>query len=158
MVDLKQSLINHSRIGLDTAVLIYHLEGHTTYLPLTKIVLDSIQSGQCAAVISTMVIMELTVPAWRANRSDIARQYEALLANFPNLEIVDVTRDVARQAARLRAIYGLRPADALQVASSLVYGATLWVSNDKQLKRLKPEIDILILDDFLESKKGGVCL
>ena len=151
MATLPQRFANHQLIGLDTVVLIYHFEGHTTYLPLTRVILDIIQSGQCTALVSTVALMELTVPAWRVHRSDIARQYEVLLVNFPHLRLVDVTRDVARQAARLRAVYNLRPADALQVASALVNGATLWVSNDKQLTRLESELEILILDEFVAS-------
>jgi len=150
MAVLQQRFANHQLIGLDTAIFIYHFEGHATHLPLTRIVLDVVQAGKCTAIVSTVAIMELTVQAWRAHRSDIARQYEVLLVNFPHLRLVDVTRDVARQAARLRAAYNLRPADALQAASALVNGATLWVSNDKQLKRLEPELEVVILDEFVE--------
>ena len=76
------------------------------------------------------------------------RQYEILLANFPHLKLVDVTREVARRAAQLRANYNLRPADALQVATALVNGATLWISNDKKLKRIEPDMEVIILDDY----------
>jgi predicted nucleic acid-binding protein len=93
--------------------------------------------------------MELTAHPWRINRADIARQYEVLLANFPNLRLIDVTREIARQAAQLRASYNVRPADALQVASAMISQATLWVSNDKKLKRLGAEIEIVILEDYL---------
>jgi predicted nucleic acid-binding protein len=94
-------------------------------------------------------MMELTVHPWRLNRADIARQYEVLLINFPNLKLSDVTREVARRAAQLRARYNLRPADALQVATAMIEGATLWVSNDKQLKRIEPEMETIILDEFV---------
>ncbi len=156
MAGIEQRLANHQVIGLDTSIFIYHLEGHAAYLSLTRVILDTVQSGQCQAVVSTVTIMELTVHPWRIHRSDIARQYEALLVNFPHLRLVDVTRDVARRAAQLRAKYNLRPADALQVATALINGATIWVSNDKKLKRLESEIEVLILDDFMELESGGV--
>ena len=70
---------------------------------------------------------------------------------FPHLTLMDVTRDVARRAAQLRARYRLRPADALQVATALVHEATAFVSNDRQLARLAPTLDVIILDDFLGS-------
>lgn len=148
MAGIEQRLVGHQIVGLDTAVLIYHLEAHPTYLPLTQIVLQLIQAGQYTAVISTLALMELTVHPWRQQRGDIARQYEALLVHFPHLLVVDVTRDVARRAAQLRATYNLRPADALQVATAVTQQATAWVSNDKKLKRLAPDLDVIILDDF----------
>ena len=145
---LQQRLAPHQLIGLDTSVFIYHLEANPQYLPLTQQILKRVESGQCGGVVSTVTLMELTVHPWRIKRADIARQYEALLVNYPNLSLIDVTREIARQAAQLRATYNVRPADALQVATAMVSQATLWVSNDKRLKRLESEIEVVILDDY----------
>jgi len=150
MASLDQRLANHSVIGLDTCVFIYHFEAHPHYLPLTRVVLKQIESGQCMGVISTVAIMELTVHPWRLNRGDIARQYEVLLVNFPNLKLSDVSREVARRAAQLRAKYNLRPADALQVATAMVAGATLWISNDKGYKRIEPELEVITLNEYIK--------
>ncbi|MBE7556359.1 MAG: PIN domain-containing protein [Anaerolineales bacterium] len=150
MASLPHRLAAHQLIGLDTSIFIYHFEANQKYLPLTRSILKLVESGQSQGVISTLVVMELTVHPWRINRGDIARQYEALLINFPNLKLVDVSREVARQAAQLRAKYNLRPADALQVATAIISGATLWVSNDKALKRLEPAIEVIVLEDFVE--------
>lgn len=150
MASIEQRLAPHSVIGLDTSLFIYHFEAHPVYLPLTKIILSRVESGQCQAVTSTVTIMELTVHPWRMNRPDIARQYEVLLANFPNLQLLEVNRDIARQAAQLRANYNLRPAGALQVASAIVHGATAWVSNDKKLMRLTSTLAVIILDEFIK--------
>lgn len=149
MDNLTQRLEAHQVLGLDTSVFIYHLEANAKYLSLTRTVLQNIQSGRSQGVISTVTIMELTVQPWRMNRGDVARQYEVLLMNFPHLSVVEVSRDIARRAAQLRAKYNLRPADALQVATALVSGAEVWISNDKKLRRLEPEIDVIILDAFL---------
>lgn len=93
--------------------------------------------------------MELTVRPWQLNQPEIAARYEAALACFPNLSLVDVTRDLVRQSAQLRATYRLRPADALQVATALVSGATLWVTNDRDLTRLSAVLAVLVLDDLV---------
>jgi len=151
MASIGQRLAQHKIIGLDTSIFIYHIESNPRYQALTKTILSGVQSGQYTGVTSTITLMELTVHPWRANRANVAREYEVMLSNFPNLYTVDVTRDVARRAAQLRAIHNLSPADALQVASALVHQATLWVSNDKRLKRVASMIDVLILDDFLEA-------
>jgi len=145
---LRERLTDHSLIGLDTCIFVYHLEAHSRYLPLTQELLTGIQAGEQAAITSTVTVMELTVHPWRLDQPAVAREYEALLAHFPHLTLADVTRDVARRAAQLRARYRLRPADALQVATALVHGATAFVSNDRGLTRLAPLLDIIILDDF----------
>jgi predicted nucleic acid-binding protein len=100
------------------------------------------------AVISTIALMELTVHPWRQSRFDVAQQYEAALIHFPNLHIADVTRQVARRAAQLRAEFNLKPADALQVSTALVYKATAFVTNDKQLRRVNQLLAVIVLEDF----------
>ena len=139
----------HSVIGLDTSVFIYHLEAHPDYQPLTQELLAGVENGQWKAVTSTVTVMELTVRPWQLDRPAVAREYEALLAHFPNLVLADVTRDVARQAAQLRASYRVRPADALQVATALIHSATAFVTNDRSLTRLAPMLEIVMLDDFV---------
>lgn len=150
MADLRGQLANHTRVGLDTSIFIYQFEAHPTYKPFTEIILQNIQAGRQQAVLSTVTLMELTVHPWRMDRPEVASHYEALLAHFPNLQLVDVTRTVARQAAQLRAKYNVYPADALNVATALINDATAYITNDKGLTRLAPLLDILVLDSFIE--------
>jgi predicted nucleic acid-binding protein len=145
---LRERLAGHAIIGLDTSIFIYHLEGHPRYLPLTRELLAGVQAGRQRAITSTVTVMELTVRPWQAGRPAVAREYEALLVHFPHLTLADVTRDVARRAAQLRARHRIRPADALQVATALVHGATAFVTNDRRLMQLSPELDTIVLDKF----------
>ncbi len=149
MERLSEQLAKHTSIGLDTSVFIYHIEAHPRYLSLTRDLLAGVEAGRWNAVTSTVTIMELTVHPWRLNRPAVARAYEALLIHFPHLTLADVTRDVARRAAQLRAHYRIRPADALQVAAALVHGATAFVTNDRTLARLSPVLAVVILDDCI---------
>lgn len=143
------SLAPFSRIGIDTPIFIYHFENHPTYLPFTQALLSSIEAGVKKALTSTITLLEITVRPLQLKRPEIATKYEALLANFPNLTLVEIDRDVARRAAQLRAGYNIRPADALQVAACLVGGAEVFITNDRRLARLKAEIEIIVLDDFI---------
>lgn len=148
MASIEQQLVGHKVIGLDTSVFIYHLELHPRYQPLTRVILSAVQAGKVQGVTTVVTLMELTVRPWQLNQAQVARQYEVLLVNFPNLTLFDVNRDVARRAAQLRASDKLRPADALQVATALEYGATIFVTNDKQLKRLTSYLDVIVLEEF----------
>ncbi len=149
MARIETALAAHPVIGLDTAIFIYHFEAHPTYLPLTTAILNRVQAGEPHAVISVITLMEINVHPWRLRQPRIAQTYEALLVNFPHLQVLDVNRDVARLAAQIRAGYNLRPADALHIASALVGGATLWVSNDKQHQRVSDLLPIVILEDYI---------
>jgi predicted nucleic acid-binding protein len=155
MERLGERLADHAVIGLDTNIFIYHLEAHPRYQSLTQELLAGIQGGRQAAITSTITVMELTVRPWQLGRPAVAREYEALLVHFPHLTVADVTREVARRAAQLRARYRFRPADALQVATALVHRATAFVTNDRRLTQLAPMLEIIILDDFAPPQDLG---
>ena len=146
---LTASLQAHEIIGLDTSIFIYHFEAHPRYLPLTTLALSGVAQGDQQGVTSVITLMELTVRPHQLGRPAVAQHYEALLSHFPNLLLADVDRSVARRAAALRARYRVRPADALQVAASLVHHATAFLTNDRGLARLNPLLDVILLDDFL---------
>ena len=149
MEHIQRALARHELIGVDTSIFIYHLEAHPTYLPLTTDILNTIQNGEQRAIVSMVTLMELTVHPWKMNLPHVARHYEALLVHFPHLTLTNVTRNVARKAAQIRATYSIRPADALHVATALTHEATAFITNDKGLTRLHPLLEIIRLDDFL---------
>ncbi len=148
MGNLAAALSDHNRLGLDTSIFIYHLERHPRYFPMTHPLLAGVEAGQWNACTSVVTLMELTVRPWQLGQPEIARRYEAALTQFPNLMLLDVTPGIARQAAQLRAQYRLRPADALQLATALVGGATLFVTNDRDLTRVAPVLPVLVLEDL----------
>ena len=145
---LPEQLIPFTKYGLDTSIFIYHFEAHPIYRLITQEIFDSILKGQKQAVTSTITLMEINVRPLQLGRKDIAREYEALLFNYPNMVILDIDRDVARKAAQLRAELTLRPADALQVAACMSGGAQVFITNDKRLNRLE-SIKVAILDDLI---------
>jgi predicted nucleic acid-binding protein len=135
-------------IGLDTAPFIYHLEGHPQYSHQTGEIFSKIEQGYWRGVTSVITLLELTVLPLRLGREQVARKYEALLVNFPHLAIVDIDRNITRSAAKLRAEYNIRPADALQVAACKRHGARVFLTNDRRLLCCEKELKILLLDEL----------
>jgi predicted nucleic acid-binding protein len=150
-VDRFEKRLSKARsLGLDTSLFIYFFESNLRYAPLAEITLKGIESGKWKGSTSAITIMELTVHPWRLGQEQVAREYESVLANFPNLMIVDIDRHVARQAAQLRASYNISPADALQIGACLIDGAEVFITNDRRLERLDKAIDIVILEDYVK--------
>lgn len=147
-----ERLKSFSTIGLDTTVFIYHFEENPIYLPLTLEFFTNIEAGAQTGITSTITLLEIIVQPLSLNRSDVARKYEALLTNFPNIKIVDLDRDIIRVAAQLRAEYHIGSPDALQAGASMVYGANAFITNDRRLGRLQDKIEVIILDDFIEDE------
>ncbi len=146
-----EKLKSFSTVGLDTTVFIYHFEKNPVYLQRTLELFDSIEKGEHLGVTSTITLLEIIVRPLSQGQVDIARKYEVLLINFPNLKIIGLDRDIVRQAARLRAEYHIGTQDALQVSAGLIHGANVFITNDRRLERLHDKLDVIILDDFIES-------
>ncbi len=148
MADLATILRRHERVGLDTSVFIYHIEGTARFAEPAGVALEELARGSFIGVTSVLTLMEIAVKPLQVGRPDVAEEYEVLLANYPNLIVAQIGRATARRAARLRATHHLRPADALQLASCLEQQAVAFLTNDKDLRRVT-EIDVVMLADFV---------
>jgi predicted nucleic acid-binding protein len=145
---LEKFLSRHERVGADTAVFIYHLEDHPRYARLTQRVFEAWEEGRNSGVTSVITLLELLVKPKREGKREVARDYLELLSTYPNLTIVEVDIGLADLAADLRAKYGLRTPDALQLAAALQAGAGGFITNDGRLKGVA-ELEVVLLDELL---------
>ena len=145
---MKSIIQGHRAIALDTCFWIYHFENHPDYQKLTTQILADVSAGRVHAYVSELTLLELLVRPLQLERQDIADEYEMLLTHFPNLDLVPISRDILLQAASIRAKYGLRAPDTIIVASGIMRGATLAITNDEKWKRVE-EIKVVCLSDFL---------
>lgn len=145
---LATMLGRHARVGIDTSIFIYHLEASPRYAVVAGGALSALADGTYTGITSTLTLMELFVKPLQVGRPEVADEYALLLAGFPNLNIADIDRTAARLAGEVRAAYRLRPADAIQVGTSLRHGATAFLTNDRGLRSIK-ELDVIVLEDFV---------
>ncbi len=145
---LATALNRHSTVGVDSMVFIYHVERHDTYIDLTRILFTRIQSGKNKAVSSTLSLTEVLTAPLQRNRFDLTLLYRGLLMDYPHLSLHSLDHQTADQAAALRARYDISTPDAIQLATALAQKATAFVTNDKQLARVK-ELDVMLLDSYL---------
>ena len=149
MKALQNFLKNHSVIGLDTSLFIYHLEDHPRYSPLTEIIFNALEKGINKGVTSYLTLMEILVKPKTEGLPQVARDYEYYLTTFPNLTFYEMGLDVARKASDVRSADRIKAPDAIQLATAILYGATAFLTNDKIFERVKG-VDILILDKLLK--------
>ncbi len=141
------ALRSYQRVGFDTPVFVYHIEQVTRWAAPASAALEAMTDGRFVGVTSVLTLLEIAIKPLRLGRPEIADAYEALIGDITNLAINNVDVRSARIGAELRAAYGLRTPDSLQVAACLTHGAEAFVTNDRRLRRVK-EIEIVTLDDF----------
>jgi len=122
------SLAPGTRVFVDTAPFIYLFDGHPTLADVYVGLFDAADRGALHLITSAVTVTEVLTGPCKAGLSALARQYEGALARY---EVVPIMLAIASLAARLRAEYRLRLADAMQLACALEAGATVLVTHDR---------------------------
>lgn len=139
-----------TKVGLDSSIAIYHLEDIAPYADLTEVAFAAIAAGAPTAVLSTISVTELLVKPFAEERRDLVAACERFVLALPNAAIVPPSYAVAKEAARLRARYGVRTPDALLVATALRERAGAFLTNDVRLRKLAAEgIAVIVLEDYV---------
>jgi len=124
-------------IFLDTAPLIYFIEGNTAYQADLKNFFAAFDRGEFSILTSTLTLLEVLVQPIKLNRLDLVEQYKKIVSSASGIELIEMTSAVAYRAAELRAKYGLKTPDSIQVGTALEYEAKYFLTNDIRLKIVK---------------------
>ena len=121
---------------LDTSVFIYYLEEVEPYHLLAEKIFNDIIDEKIRGFLSTISITEfLTKPLADGNITDVER-FKQFISSL-SIQVIAVTYEIAERAAKLRSQYpSIRTPDALIVATALESGCDVFVTNDKNLKKL----------------------
>mgnify|MGYP001077808516 CR=1 FL=1 len=148
---IKSLLEKHPIIGIDTVAFIYHLEENQRYLPFTNVLFEMVENGTIKAVTSVVTVMEILVKPKKERNEQAVQEYKFILQTFPNLKIKPIDFHTAEKAADIRAKYGIKPPNALQLGAALTEGANAFVTNDEKLKQVE-EIETIIMKHALGIK------
>jgi predicted nucleic acid-binding protein len=124
--------IGPGRVAVDTAIFIYFIEEHPTYLPVVSPLFEQADQGVRELVTSSVTLLELLVVPYRTG-DRLAARYEALLTHSRGIRLVDITRAQIHAAAQLRALTRVRTPDALQLAAALESRCGAFITNDRRL-------------------------
>ena len=138
-------MVNYRRIGLDTNVIIYYIEEHPVFLKKVEPLIDRIVEGKAIGITSYVTLLELLVKPIKEERFDLVEQYKTIL--MTQLEMVPLDESVSLRAAELRAKYGIKTPDAIQLASVIFKNGDVFITNDDRLDAVE-EINVLTLRDI----------
>ena len=138
----------HERIMVDTAPIIYHIEEKGILGKVSEEIFKLIRDRSKHFVFSSVITFsEVLVHPLRASRKDLVNKYRSFFLMSSNFTIYSIDILIAEKAAELRANYGLRTPDALQIAIAIENNGTLFITNDKGLEKIK-EVEVLVLGDY----------
>jgi predicted nucleic acid-binding protein len=146
---LRRAIEKHKIIGLDTAPFIYYIEDVTPYADLLDSVFSLLENHALRAVTSTVTFAEILTKPFADKNFSLADEIKFTLKSFSSLSAASIDEKLAEAAALIRARHAIRLPDALQIAAAIQGEATLFIANDKRLKKVDG-VEVLVLSDFLQ--------
>ena len=111
--------LKNAIVFLDTAPLIYFIEGNSEYQEKLEKLFILSDEGYFKFLTSSITLLEVLVKPLREGETKIVEQYKTILTNAEGIDIFDITIPITVKAAEMRAKYNIRTPDALQIATSI---------------------------------------
>lgn len=118
---------------VDSAPIIYVLEGHPKLAPRYQPLFDRHAKGEIEFAVTTVTIAEVLTGPLNDGDEALVKRYRAMLESW---RVVELSADIAESAARLRASLKLKLPDAIQAASAIAVNADALVTHDRDFSRL----------------------
>ena len=145
---IRQAIEGHRRIMFDTAPIVYFIEEHKEFGKITdeifKVIKDDSEYRPFSSVIT---LIEVLTQPLRKSKMEVVEKYRQFLLNSSNFITYSIDPIIAQKSAELRAQYGIKTPDAIQLAG-IENDGTLFVTNDRDLKKIK-EIEVIVLEEYL---------
>jgi predicted nucleic acid-binding protein len=119
---------------MDSAPIIYFLEGHPKFSPIFKPLFVAHDAGRIQFSVTTISVAEVLTGPLQTGDEALAERYRAILESW---QVVELTAEIATNAARLRASLHLKLADAVQAASAISINADALVTHDRVFSRVR---------------------
>ena len=114
------------KVYLDSCIAIYLVEEHSVYYAVIEEALAKLDGIVC---FSPLAELECLILPLRLKRDDLVERFRRFFAINVQLDMPDT---VYREAARLRAEFGLKTPDALHLATARFHNCTeLWTNDDR---------------------------
>jgi predicted nucleic acid-binding protein len=115
---------------VDSSVVIAYLTGNEPISRLATQLFDGfVATGRNPAALSMVTVGEILVHPFRRGPAAVATA-EGFLRHFADIRLIEVSYEIAREAARIRAVTNLRTPDALIIATTVISELDILVSND----------------------------
>ena len=130
-------MTEYRRVFLDTAPLIYFLDNDERYGGMVKAIFEEILSEGGIIESSVITCEEYLVYPYRTGNVEKIQAFIDFTGDF-NIHLNPITQEIARKAAKIRAEYaGFKAMDALQLATAIITGCDVFLTNDRQLLQFK---------------------
>ncbi len=144
---IEEAFQSVNRLFLDSAPVIYYVDMNPGYSAIMDGIFDWIRAAQIRVVTSPVTLAECLILPLRDSNLSQQQLFVDIITGQDTADFVNITSEIARTAADIRARYRLQLPDAFQIATALDAGCQAFLTNDAQLKRIA-ELKILLVSEL----------
>jgi predicted nucleic acid-binding protein len=144
---VEQAIAGVKSLFLDTAPVIYYLQGHPAFSPSIRSIFERVSNGDLQIVSSPITLAECSSIPHIQKTPDLKQDLADVLA-LNQHGIFRITDEVVLiEAVKMRVKYGLKLADAIQVATAIVCNCDAFLTNDLALSEVT-EIRSIVVSEL----------
>ena len=132
------------KVFWDTNLFIYLIEENDLYIESLNNMLIFLEDNNYEIITSTLTLGEILTKPYKDNRLDLVEKYKTF---FSNMELIELNSEIATLFSKIRADYGIKTPDAIQLASAIYSKCDFFATNDNKLNIIK-ECNTLLLNNF----------
>ncbi len=141
-------MIAYRKVFLDTTPLIYFLDEDIHFGEKTTRILESILSNRTQVVSSVITCMEYLVYPYRTKNHEKINAFREFIADF-EIPLIPLSLEIADKSAQIRAEYKyFKAMDSIQLATAVMAGCDVFLTNDNQLKQFK-EVTCITVEEWI---------
>lgn len=141
MIPIFRRWLRHKRIAFDTSFLIPLLEDEKEKENKITRLLRLLERKPLILITSTVTLLEVLVRPYQQRDMETVNRYYGYFNRTDLVTLFPVTNQIADRAAEIRALYGYKTPDAIQLATALETKCSLFLTQDHAFKKQK-EIEI----------------
>jgi predicted nucleic acid-binding protein len=135
-------------VYLDANGFIYSIERIDPFRAMLDTLWLTVSAGQITVVTSELTLLEVLVKPLKVGDATTATLFRTVLKHTPDVQMLPITQAVLEAAANLRATLGLKTPDAIHVATALLNGSMLFVTNDSAFHRVT-DLTVTVLSELV---------
>jgi predicted nucleic acid-binding protein len=143
------NLKNDAIVYLDSAIFIYTLQSDERYFSTLSILWQKFQARTIQIVTSELSLMEILVHPFNLSDISTIEYYEKFMTES-NLQLIPISRQILKEAARLRSIKNIKTPDAIHASTAIQHSCTMFLTNDRGFQNI-PGLPSMILDRVIQS-------
>jgi predicted nucleic acid-binding protein len=136
-------------VYIDANAIIYSVERIEPYRELLAPMWQEAGAGRFALASSELVVLETLIKPLREGNARLEMLFRSIFA-AAEMDLIPATLAIWEDAARIRAVTGLKTPDALHAATALQAECTLFVTNDGDFRRVEG-LPVAVLDDLVQA-------